>query len=61
MIYTVTLRFQFPDHDERDGISWEVSADTKLEANKKARRLAERDGHLFAMKGRTTFTARLEA
>jgi len=56
--YTVTMRFQYPAHDERDGIPFEVQADSKAEAVRIARRQAERDGHTGTGKGRYTFTAR---
>lgn len=57
--YTVTLRFQYPAHDERDGIPFEVNARSKSEAVKDARRQADRDGHLCGGKGRVTFKAEL--
>ena len=55
--YIVTLRFQFPAHDERDGIPFEVEATGKAEAIRRARLTAYRDGHTGTGKGRATFTA----
>lgn len=56
--YTVTLRFQFPAWDEREGIPYAIEADSKREAIGFARRYAARDGHTPATgKGRATFTA----
>lgn len=55
--YTVTMRFQFPAHDERDGIPFDTEARSKSEAVKYARRQAEHDGHLCGGKGRVTFKA----
>lgn len=56
--YEVTLRFQFPAWDERDGLRYEVDAPSKSVAVATARRMAERDGHLPARgKGRVTLTA----
>lgn len=57
--YTVTLRFQFPAHDERDGIPFEVQARSKADAIKQARRQADHDGHLCGGKGRVSFKAHL--
>ena len=60
--YIVTLRFQFPAHDEHQGIPYEVSARTKADAIRDARRQAERDGHVpCSHKGRATFTATEDA
>jgi len=55
--YTVTMRFQFPAWDERDGISYDEQARSKSDAVKHARRQAERDGHLCGGKGRVAFKA----
>ena len=55
--YIVTLRFQFPAHDERNGIPYDITARTKADAIRDARRQADRDGHLCGGKGRVTFTA----
>lgn len=57
MLYTVTLRYQFPAWDEKEGIPFEVNASSKAEAVAIARRQAERDGHLGGGKGRVTFKA----
>jgi hypothetical protein len=54
--YTVTLRFQFPAWDEKDGYTYEVLGKSKSDAIKSAKRLAEDDGHTCG-KGRRTFTA----
>jgi len=58
--FEVTLRFQHPAWDEKDGIRFEVRAATKAEAIKYARMDAKRDGHIgfgFTGKGRATFSA----
>lgn len=57
MEYTVTLRFQYPAWDEKNGIPYTVEANTKAEAIQRARRQADNDGHLCGGKGRVTFTA----
>jgi hypothetical protein len=45
-IYTVTLRFQYPAWDERNGLTYEgIEAKTKADAIKQARRQAEYDGN----------------
>lgn len=59
--YTVTLRFQYPAWDEKNGIPFTVTAKTKAEAIQQARRQAFNDGHLCGGKGRVTFTATTEA
>lgn len=55
--YEVTLRFQYPAWDEKDGIPYEVTADSKAAAVKIARNQAQRDGHLGGGKGRCSFKA----
>jgi hypothetical protein len=56
--YAVTLRFQFPAWDEKNGIRYEVRAACKSDAISYARQLATRDGHIpAAKKGRVTFRA----
>lgn len=58
--FTVTLRFQFPSWEDRDGIRYEIRARTKAEAIKYAKVMAERDGHTgghAAAHGRATFKA----
>jgi hypothetical protein len=58
--YRVTLTFQFPAWDEKDGIAFYVRASSKAEAIKFARMDAKRDGHIgygFTGKGRATFRA----
>jgi hypothetical protein len=59
MRYTVTVRFQFPAWDERDGISIEVQADSKRSAIREGKRILARDGHTGPTvgKGRQTFSA----
>lgn len=57
--YTVTLRFQFPAHDERDGLTYQEDARNKAEAISSARTRARNDGHTgVGGKGRVTFTAK---
>ncbi len=55
--YTVTLRFQFPAWDEKDGIQFEEQAETKSQAIRYARRQADTCGHLCGGKGRASFKA----
>lgn len=55
--FTVTLRFQYPAWDEKDGIPYVVDGKSKSDAIKSARRMADRDGHLMTGKGRYWFTA----
>jgi len=56
--YCVTLRFQFPAWDEKEGIIYYITAKSKSEAIKWTRKNAERDGHTSgAQKGRITFKA----
>lgn len=55
--YTVTLRFQYPAWDEKNGIPYTVTAKSKSEAIESARRQAYNDGHLCGGKGRVTFKA----
>lgn len=55
--YEVTLRFQFPAWDERDGISYTIEAETKSDAIRYARRQAENDGHACGGRGRYWFSA----
>lgn len=58
--FIVTLRFQYPAWDEKDGIPYEIAAKTKTDAIKKARRQAENDGHSGPWVkdgGKKTFTA----
>lgn len=58
--YNVTLRFQFPSWEDKDGIRYEIRARTKSEAIKYAKVRAERDGHIgghVAANGRATFKA----
>lgn len=59
--YTVTLQVQFPAWNERDGITFEIeSADSKSDAIKQARRMAEAAGY-DRHSGRKTFTATAHA
>jgi hypothetical protein len=58
--YRVTLRFQFPAWDEKDGIPYHVTAKSKADAIKRAKMDAKRDGHIGfgnTGKGRATFKA----
>jgi hypothetical protein len=55
--YIVTMRFQFPAWDEKDGIEFEVSAANKREANAKGRRQAKDAGHARANRGLYWFKA----
>lgn len=58
MEYEVTIHFQYPAHDERDGISYVVQSLTKAGAIAEVRCLAKRDGHLPSNgRGRTRITA----
>jgi hypothetical protein len=61
--YDVTIRFQFPAWDEKDGITYAaVAANTKAEAIQRARQKAQRDGHLPSSgRGRASLTARAAA
>ncbi len=58
-IWNVKLTFQYPAWDEVDGIDFPfIHAASKSEANRKARRQAEKDGHIPCKgKGFSTFTA----
>lgn len=56
--YTVTLRFEYPSWDERDGIMYEeIYGYSKSDAIKTVRKRAEHDGHT----GRYWFTASINA
>ena len=56
--YLVTLRFQYPAHDEMQGLHYEVTAKSRAEANARARFQAMRDGHIPSSgQGRATFSA----
>jgi len=56
--YTVTIRFQYPAWDEKDGIVYEdVLARSKAEAIAWVHTMARGDGHTGTGKGRYTFTA----
>ena len=58
--YEVRLTFRYPAWDEKHGIPYEVQADSKSEAIRKARSEAERDGHVPCRgKGKATFTANI--
>lgn len=57
--YLVTLRFQYPAHDERNGITFEITAASKSEAIARARQQARRDGHTPTVgKGGHAFSAK---
>lgn len=56
--WNVTMRFQHPAWDEKDGIEYRgISARSKSEANRIAARQARNDGHACGHRGRYTFTA----
>lgn len=56
--YNVTIRFQYPAWDEKDGIVYpDVPARSKSEAIAYVRSQARGDGHTGTGKGRYTFTA----
>ena len=60
--YTVTLKFQYPAWDEKNGIIYEdITASSKSDAIRRVRTMAEHDGHyspgINTGKGRATFTA----
>jgi hypothetical protein len=56
--FNVLMRFASPAWDEKDGIPFPgIKAKSKSDANRVARRLAERDGHAIRGVGRYTFTA----
>jgi len=57
--YIVTLTFESPAWDERDGIPFEVSAKSKSEAIKIARATASDEGHAIGGRGRYSFRAEL--
>lgn len=46
---TVKLTMKFPAWNERDGLFFEVEANTKREAIEKARRDADNGGHLCGL------------
>ena len=57
--YDVTMRFQFPAWDEKEGITYyDIRAASKSQAIKYARSRGFDDGHTGQGKGRTTFTAK---
>jgi hypothetical protein len=43
--YEVHMTFKHPAHDERDGYRYDVDARSKREACKRARKLADNEGH----------------
>lgn len=43
--FTVLMTWQYPAWNERDGATYTVTARTKAEAVKRARRIAEDHGH----------------
>ena len=47
--YTVLLTFRYPAHDERDGILYDVRANSKRDAIKQARRAADNGGNLVGL------------
>lgn len=57
--YRVTIRFQFPAWNERDGIPYTMTAKSKAKAISYVRRQARDDGHIPAIgKGRVTISAK---
>jgi L-aminopeptidase/D-esterase-like protein len=56
--YIVTLNFQFPAWDTKNGIEFQIRADSKQQAIKYARSQAFNDGHTGSGQGRATFTAK---
>lgn len=56
--FDVVMRFAHPAWDEVDGIPYHgIRAANKAEANRQARKMAERDGHAIGGHGRYFFTA----
>ncbi len=55
--YRVTMYFQFPAWDERDGISIDEVASSKSEAIRRARREMDAAGHCIGGRGRYWFRA----
>jgi len=56
--WVVTMRFEHPAWDERDGIVYRgVFGRTRAEANRAAARMATGDGHACGGRGRYWFTA----
>jgi len=56
--FNVLLTFRFPSWDYKRGVPYEVQADSKSEAVRKARKQAEYDGHVpMRGMGKATFTA----
>lgn len=53
--YRVRLRFQYPGWDEVNGIPFVVYAATPRDAIARARRQADRAGHLCGGSGRVSF------
>lgn len=57
--FEVTLFFQAPAWDEKNGIPYSITAKSQTAAIAEARREAERDGHIPCRgKGRYKFVAR---
>lgn len=56
--WVVTMRFEYPAWDEKDGIVYQgIPARTRSEANRAAKRLASGVGHACSGRGRYWFTA----
>lgn len=57
--FDVRLRFRYPAWDEKDGILYEgIAADSKAQANERARRRAYDDGHTVGLQASdVSFTA----
>lgn len=57
-MWNVRLKFQYPAWGEANGIEYPaIQASGRAEANRIARRLADRDGHLGSGNGLATFAA----
>ena len=57
-VFDVVMHFEYPAWDEMDGIRYpSIHAASKAQANKFARREAERDGHAVGGRGRYWFIA----
>lgn len=54
--YTVTVTPKFPSWNSKP-FTVEISAESKQEANKRARRTLEAEGHIFTHSDAATFTA----
>ncbi len=55
--YIVTVTVQFPAHDERDGITFTVKAESKAKAIKEAREMNRSGGQVHSEQGRAVWSA----